>query len=274
MPRILYYGKMEDILVNQPCEASLAKLAGLTMCGSRIAATGGVRLATLGCLVKVQSNLYGLSASHAFERIVKSTSVTIDIPTDRRSQDDSRSESFSDVPDMVQTIEKEYYLVDDVEYELEKVEYSEEPYAPSTRGTEDGDDDPPDYLTEQIMRGTIIFPSDEFNGIMPDLDWALIEVTEGQYQRPNAYITVTGPPEPVFFSKAAPCHPGEERDIVVVSSALTPRRGLLLAGTSFIGGINRPNICEVWNIVLLGARSKCVFILASASLLTWPFRTF
>jgi hypothetical protein len=256
MPRTLHWGKLENLRVYQPCHDSLAGLEKLTMCGSRIAATEDIRLATLGCLVKIQANFYGLSASHAFESIVRSTPLGKGASVGNRPSGNLLSAHSV----TSQKGKDAYYLIDDVEYDNDDDESSVESIVPS--------DNIPDFrsensqnLTEEIMKGNIIFPSDEFfaGTMKPDLDWALIEINEKQYKRPNAYIAVTEPARPVFFSKAASCHPGEQRDIVVISSALNPRRGVLLPGKSFLGGINRPNMCEVWNILLTGEEGECIY---------------
>jgi hypothetical protein len=234
-------------------------LDGLTMCGSRIAAKGESRLATLGCLVMVQSKLYGLSASHAFERIMKGTSDTTETSANDPPDRDYSAEVLPETSALSQTVEEQYYVIDDVGYLLDDTECDLESTAPLEDETERNEGNSQDQ-TDQIMNGTVIFPSDKYDGIMnPDLDWALIEVDERKYQRPNTYIAVTGPSRPVFFSKVALRLPDEQRDIVVITSALNPKRGQLLPGKSYLGGINRPGMSEVWNIYLTESESIYLF---------------
>lgn len=253
MPRTLHWGRLENLRVYQPCHDSLAELGTLTMCGSRIAATGDVRLATLGCLVKIQSRFYGLSASHAFESIVRATPLVIGTSLGRNPPENTLSVHST----MSQKVED---LVDDVEYDTDDEKSSVESIVTSVNNPNVGPESLQD-ITEEIMHGNVIFPSEEFfNGTMkPDLDWALIEINNKRYKRPNAYIAVTESPMPIFFSKTASCHPGEQREIVVISSALNPKRGFLLPGKSFLGGINRPNMCEVWNIVLTEQQGERIY---------------
>ncbi|XMA13369.1 hypothetical protein WAI453_006160 [Rhynchosporium graminicola] len=148
--------------------------------------------------------------------------------------------------------EDECYLVDDVEYDLDSEETSGDTTAPLESYTpfyQDGHRE----VSEKIMTSAMIFPSDGFTHITwPDLDWALVDVTERQHQRPNAYMALTERWGPVFLSEVVKYHSDQQRDIVVLSSALNPGRGLLLPGISFLGGINRLGMCEVWNIVLTG----------------------
>jgi hypothetical protein len=265
MPRTLHWGRLANLRVYQPCRDSLAELEALTMCGSRIAAADNIRLATLGCLVKIQSNFYGLSASHAFESIMRSTPLVIEASVGNRLSDTSLS-----VHSITSQKGKEaYYLIDDVEYDSYDDVSSVDSIAPSDDNSNFRSESPQNS-TEEIMKGNVMFPSDEFfaGTRKPDLDWALIEINEKQYKRPNAYIAVTEPSKPIFFSKAAAGHPGEQRDIVVISSALNPKRGILLPGKSFLGGINRPNMCEVWNILLIGEQGGCICKISWEYLLT------
>ncbi|CZS98718.1 uncharacterized protein RAG0_07332 [Rhynchosporium agropyri] len=259
MPRILCWAcnTVEDIRVDQPYGESSAHLEVLTMCGSRIAALDSLRLATLGCLVRVGSKLYGLSAAHAFEQIVRSKSRPPDLPTGSPRPEDLVSDLLScsfvrDERYFVNDEDECYLVVDDVEYDLDSEETSGDTTAPLESYTpfyQDGHRE----VSEKIMTGAMIFPSDGFTHITwPDLDWALVEVTERQHQRPNAYMALTEPWGPVFLSELVKYHPDQQRDIVVLSSALNRRRGLLLPGISFLGGINRLGMCEVWNIVLTG----------------------
>jgi hypothetical protein len=199
------------------------------MCGSRIAATKDIRLATLRYLVKIQSNFYRLSASHAFESIVRSTQLVMGASVGNRP-----SENLLSAHSITSQEGKDaYYLVDNVEYDNDDNESSIESIVPSNNIPNFRSENSQN-LTVEIIKGNVIFPSDEFfaGTMKADLDWALIEINEKQYKRPNAYIAVTEPARPIFLSRAATCHPGEQRDIVVISSALNPRRGILLPGKS------------------------------------------
>ncbi|CZT44162.1 uncharacterized protein RSE6_04296 [Rhynchosporium secalis] len=223
MPRILCWAcnTVEDIRVDQPYGESSAHLEVLTMCGSRIAALDSLRLATLGCLVRVGSKLYGLSAAHAFEQIVRSKLRPPDLPTGNTQPEDLVSDllSCSFVRDERYFVndEDECYLVDDVEYDLDSEETSGDTTAPLESYTPFYQDAHRE-VSEKIMTGSMIFPSDGFTHITwPDLDWALVEVTERQHQRPIAYMALTEPWGPVFLSEVVKYHPDQQRDIVKVS---------------------------------------------------------
>ncbi|KAL2062849.1 hypothetical protein VTL71DRAFT_5921 [Oculimacula yallundae] len=185
MPRVLHWGTVEDIRVDQPYDDSLAQLEVLTMCGSRIAATDGRRLATLGCLVRVQSKLYGLSASHAFQRMAKSDAPTPEMPADSHQSEDLFSDllscgSMEDEIDLTDDVD-DCCIVDDVEYDLDATESSGNSSEPSGSVTP-ADQDSLQELPVNVMSGVIIYPSDELDDSKKaDLDWALIEVTERQY---------------------------------------------------------------------------------------------
>ncbi len=158
MPRTLHWGRLENLRVYQPCHNSLAKLEALTMCGSKIAATEDIRLATLGCLVKIQSSFYGLSASHAFESIVISTQLVMGASVGHQPSENLLS-AYSITS---QEGKDAYYLVDNVEYDNDDDESSIESIVLSDKipglMSENSQN-----VTEEIVKGNVMFPSDEFS---------------------------------------------------------------------------------------------------------------
>ena len=109
----------------------------------------------------------------------------------------------------------------------------------------------------QGIETSVILPSNELEiSKMPDLDWALVMISEEQNHKPSRYMSTDDVPRPFFFSEVARRHPGNEREILVICPMQNPKRGILLPGISFIGGINRPGVCEVWNLAFPGVQGK------------------
>jgi hypothetical protein len=266
IPRILLWGSEVKIKIHQLMDAFPP---WSTLCGSTISSYDG-SCSTLACLLQIKSGLYGLTVSHAFAHLVKPVSEDVEIRVD---SDPDRGATLDEQP-IESALEDAQFIVDDVEYEsfeADDVQSNTTVLANIQEASRDRRILPP----SQGIEASVIIPSNELEILkMPDLDWALVMISEAQNQKPNLYMSGDDVLRPVFLSEVAQHHPGNERDILVICSMQNPKRGILLPGISFIGGINRPGICEVWNIAFPGAQGKLEWCRNLDALLTTTRRAY
>ena len=284
-PRILYWGRLNDIVVERPCmyrqkRDQKGEQLPATWCGSKVVARDGSKLATLTCLLKVDSQWYGLTAQHCFVEDEERTFPRMEALQEGQPQDLGSIESMSA---WEANFEEDDFVVDDVEYEVEvddtqtdNLTHAAHGYnanqgqliSQSTREPNPGANSISSFSQRvrelyyksnsvDVMETHLIFPTIEleYKG-EPDLDWALIKVEEA-HKRSNLFHTV----EPrgsisKDLEQFAHRHPGEEREVLIMCSPFKCLRGILLCGQSVLGGINRPGSASVWNVVLSRGESK------------------
>ena len=223
----------------------------------------GAKLATLACLLNVDSRWYGLTVQHVLAEAEESV---LSRTESRQPDQPNNLESTESIPAWATTLDRDDFVVDDVEYEIAVNERQEDDFAVA-RGEIDPRDASPfsNRLKELydgakslgVMQTSLIFPIHELeHKEEPDLDWALVEVTE-ENKRPNLFHKVDTH-DSVFrhLERVALCHPGEEREVLIMCSPLRYLRGTILCGQSVLGGINRSGRASVWNVILSRGDSK------------------
>ena len=263
IPRVLYWGKLEDIVVEQPrTSRQIGNHLSPTWCGSKVVSMS--KLATLACLLEVNSHLYGLTVQHVF---AEANGVTASGTKDPEKVQSQNLGSVASIPAWVAILDKDDFAIEDVEYEIavnDKVDtvhksykldsYGMSSFSQRVRELYDG------AKTLDIIHTALIYPTTELKHEQEaDLDWALVEVRE-EDERPNLFPEIKSHDNSLKgFSRVAPHHPGEEREVIIISSSLRYLRGTLLCGHSYLGGITRTGSASVWSIVLSGKESKLEF---------------
>ncbi|KAL3473149.1 hypothetical protein BJX99DRAFT_261579 [Aspergillus californicus] len=244
-----------DVQVNTRHNASSNPWSRLTMCGSKVTGVDG-SCSTLACLVEIDSTIHGLTVGHAFAHFAKQSSGNTDVLRDGDHHDITFTQWQGEWD-----IQDDHLAVHDVEYESpEEDNISVNTAAGSTQcATANTDYTEPQ---EQCFDTALAAPQEQYSKVLqfmnpedpntPDLDWALVQVSSEQSRQPNFHLPVGDHPEPVVLHHVATQHPGQERDVLIIRSLQDSRPGILLRGSSFLGGINRPGPCEVWNIAFSG----------------------
>ncbi|GAB1314239.1 hypothetical protein MFIFM68171_04449 [Madurella fahalii] len=154
------------------------------------------------------------------------------------------------------------YFIDDVEYEsLTEDDGGElDPVDSRSTATKDfhGNQIQISGQTRELKEMLALFPTpDELNesGEL-DLDWALIKLVDQQDWRPNAFVFPNVSSRPVFLSKVAESQPTRAALVFIITGKATPQRGILLPGTSILGGINGRTPSAVWTVALCEPNSE------------------
>ncbi|KAL4935865.1 hypothetical protein BDV06DRAFT_228425 [Aspergillus oleicola] len=218
------------------------------MCSSKITSHDG-SCATLACLLNVDMDVYGLTVAHAFSHLAEHSVEAYEHQVDSGPNTNVSDESESE-------IESEYgiFAVHDIEYETseeDNIAINIPEVAPSA-DTDSGHNVTASQLHGSQQFSTMMHFMDSDNPNTPDRDWALVSVPRELRNKPNCYPSMGNNQSPIPLHVVARHHPGSEREVLVLRSLQSPRRGTLLRGSSFIGGINRTGQCEVWNIAFSG----------------------
>jgi hypothetical protein len=212
------------------------KPLGLTMCGARVVAGEfGERCSTVGCLLRVGTQYYGLTSAHTFEEWT---------PPQTNFEEDSDDDSD----------------FEDDEYDLKLPYPDDDGSSPLSVRLDKGSVDPGSEhagektlkLPNTLPKHKIISPpvdDDTWTSRHPNRDWALVQVTDPSYWRPNIYFSPSEPHVPKFFSKFAPCLPTESRGVYLASSRSPAQYGTLHPIPSYMG-VHGARTCEVWTVSL------------------------
>jgi hypothetical protein len=239
-------GRTAKVHICQDAEASGIRWSDFTMCASRVASENGSS-STIACLIEIDSTAYGLTVAHAFPSLFQPLGAEGET---RRPIYDS---------DFMDSVQGELHLGDndfsddEIEYESSEEEHNfSELDSPPTQDHETSKSDRDFSLDEDEESSTnIMMISDHPDA--PDLDCALTELSNEQSKKPNFYVSPDDSQHPILVREVAQRHPGEERQVLIIHSLSDPRPGTLLCGSSYIGGINRPGQCEVWNVAFSGS---------------------
>ncbi|KAL3462737.1 hypothetical protein BJX64DRAFT_287951 [Aspergillus heterothallicus] len=225
-------------------KTSTPRWLDLTMCGSQVITSDGSG-STLACLLEIDSQIYGLTVAHVFPHLIPL--VCEENQTEQNICDSSGS---ADLASEV-VFEDDAFVKDDIQYDI-----------PDGDTTADHDPLPDVTLEVDKIDGVLQLGKQERSSpilIMepaspntPDLDWALIKVSDEESKKPNFYLAPDDAQKPILLHTIAQHHPGHERPVFVIRTLQDPRPGTLLRGSSFIGGITRAGQCEVWNITFAG----------------------
>ncbi|RDW72593.1 uncharacterized protein DSM5745_07765 [Aspergillus mulundensis] len=242
---LLWASRLADGLqIRQPEGTGNLPWSDLTMCGSKITGYDGSS-ATIACLLEVDSNTYGLTVAHAFAHLVSSFPEKGEPPNGGHNRHVS-GRSFSEFG-----FHDDCFAVNDIEYESTE---EGDTLSDSTGVTVVAvpDSEKRFGVGQEEERSVVLHLKDDGDPSSPDLDWALAEVSNGQSRKPNFCLSTEDPANPRLLHEVAEQHPGAEREVLIIRSIHCPRRGTLLPGSSFIGGINRPSPCEAWNVAFAG----------------------
>jgi hypothetical protein len=255
--RIFFWAEQIELLWGDTADVNLhvhGDSAGLTsspakstLCGALVAAGArGDRRSTLGCVIRVGSQYFGLTSAHTFEK-----------STARETTGDSYE--FDDD-------EPNYYNIDDFEYDFEvsarnagrgQICDDSRYMNPSPRSPLQGSESaaPLTPADESVMACIIRRPPSERPWVVnhDDLDWALVELPGEAYQRPNAYFSEQ---KWILLSEVASERPSKNTEVIIISSRRFVMRGILHSTPSYIGSPKNFRMSEVWTISLSGNDSK------------------
>ncbi|TGO15811.1 hypothetical protein BTUL_0035g00140 [Botrytis tulipae] len=212
----------------------------LTMCGSLV--KYGDRTSTLGLLISMDSKLYGLTVDHLFKNQQGEEQPTIANEAEVLYDEDDSEDS-----------EPEWAWIDDVKYEdFENAECVSDAESVSSGGSHTKitiDRGPNEDYGESINghKADIMFTTDT---TMAYLDWALIEFDDGYYERPNAFFSEDDLANPKFFGILSAAPKTSEVKVFMISGVSGTKKGVMLAGISYIGGKPSEDLCQAWNLIL------------------------
>ena len=253
-PRILYWGKETVNMQMSRNEQAQGSTRGLALCGSKII-LDSQRQATLGCILSLGPlMIYGITAQHAFESAKNEMSHSSP-ESEEEVQDDQRFSSPTSA------LAWEDAVVDDIEYDLSEHQDAIDDADQQRREIEavrEKQHQVEHPLDLRFLKTTVMFPSLELDhSDEADLDWALIEIT--QPASPLAGAEFLSTRDLSFPSHVALECPHEHREVVILTNP--QRRGTLLCGKSFLGGINYPSLMEVWSVIISNGHCKFILLL-------------
>lgn len=229
--------------------------SNLTLCGAGISTSKGRRrISTLGCVIRVGSELYGLTAAHAV-RPLPISEYTSSLLDEEAVEDIGISSANSTATDPDDESLEDDDFIDDVEYlDLSEKAYSEDEQ-PDTPGIEiehnieDREKDQ-DYSIET----TALFPYEQAQD--SDLDWALVRLPDKECWLPNIIVLGGKSGYPVYISDVASSCPIQETNILIINSTNLPVSGKLQPVPAFLGGINGNRPSTVWSVILSDRHGK------------------
>ncbi|KAF5962446.1 ankyrin repeat domain-containing protein [Fusarium bulbicola] len=258
--------------------------SGLTLCGSIISVNQDrTKTSTLGCIIQVGSEFYGLTAAHAVRQsrayrtppLISNTDAELgaDLDGPMASHDLGNWRNSFMACQNVEAVELDDHStsevavdesVEDVDF-VTDVEYEDLLEDDDDHGDDsndfDGSSDPndlfhEDYLISDNQEGMIetqaLFSIEYKQGASKtlDFDWALISLPERGQWRPNAFMSTANSPRALFFSEIATACPEKETEVLIITSGNVIKQGTLQPIPSFLGGINdnRPSI--VWSVTI------------------------
>lgn len=276
-PRTLYCGNepvrihRRQIEASDPLDSRSGPNSNLTLLGSVVELTGAERkFSTLGCVIRVGSDFYGITTMHTFEILESPDLINADTTTDNESfcsdtptavvNDDVESpiddEKMSYEPDLCDAIGEEHYYIDDVEYDdLSEAEYDErDPAECSSLATDEatlhpGVDSDHEKTTQNLRA---LFPTTPQlrDTHELDLDWAIINLTHTGNSHINAFFLPEAPSDPVLLSTVAESRPCQETPVFLITAGGTFRKGFLQPAISALGGVSGKVPSTLWTVIL------------------------
>jgi hypothetical protein len=274
-PRTLYCAKgaVETCsTINMPPESRFMDLhiaSRISMCGAMVEIDGPEDrcFSTLGCVVKIKSSFFGITAMHGLSTVcpepqpleppsgTAAAAITSD-KTMELSQCDQGPSGGSDTHSIDERLEEYGYISDDVEYEDVEEENQEQRFVKNnSKNSISGEFFVPVVRPEILDIHTLREDREE------DLDWALIRLQDPEHWRPNAYICPSTSPSPVFLTALAETVPTHETPVLIITSRAPPRKGLLQPGTSALGGIRGTMSATLWTLILCDQNSESFIFL-------------
>ncbi|KIL87932.1 hypothetical protein FAVG1_08814 [Fusarium avenaceum] len=245
--------------------------ANLTLLGSVVELSGAERrCSTLGCVIKVGSEFYGITTMHTFDALESPDLDNADTATDNESfysdtptavvgndvESPTHNEKMPYELDLYDATGEEHYYIDDVEYDdICEDEYDEQdPVESSSFATDDatlhpGVDSDHENNTQNLRA---LFPTTPQlrDTHELDLDWAIINLTHTGNSHINAFFLPEAPSDPVLLSTVAESRPCQETRVFVITAGGIIRRGSLQPSISALGGISGKVPSTLWTVVL------------------------
>ncbi|KAI4864866.1 hypothetical protein F4820DRAFT_323616 [Hypoxylon rubiginosum] len=267
----------------------------LTLCGLPISQMpGGHRTATLGCVLRVDSGFYGLTAFHGlrpYVRYIKASSSKTQSKPEKR-QSISPEEHLTGGS----TIDKETRSLFEEE-DCDSLEYDDDViYDDLTDEDSEGDDGYSNSDSEsdcgcskgndkekdnhsygrtsgEGLQDNTSGKSLEIEGSLKertsavvafmdtcdyagqDLDWALIHLDQPEQHRPNAFFNSNDPSTITFIQPKAAQLPEQQADVFVLVSPRRVMCGVLQPLPSFLGSIEGTQPSTVWSVIMNGNES-------------------
>ena len=284
-PRTLYWGQrsvriyppvntavtpLESLGSLGPSETTPHIVPELSMCGAVVEVFSNRRFfSTLGCVIKLGSKSYGITSRHGpMEGLQHSQSAdNCDFGTnavaavhvkshEEEHLDRCETDSASTIP------EDEDYYIDTVEYDsMDEGNEEESVFDDSSlKGSLDGHENAAEARVdggEYHNTIALFVPSCELEeSSEQDYDWALIELKDQEEQRPNAVVDPTSGRNVKLIGQVAEIQPRKETPVLIVTGGISPQRGLLQPGSSFLGGCSGSVSSTVWTVILNKQASK------------------
>lgn len=268
-PRILLWGIQRPISKNQDFFSThLPSISSLTLCGHVVRWMGST--STLGCVIRIGTEFYGVTTAHAALRHLGSHSECSRGAAPQRSidaslhvepaQDDVLDWRTSEEGTGLLGLDEDFddYLMDEVEYndlsdddgDDEEVE-DEIGLQRPTLGSDLSPEEIRCLLPRKAEEMSAIFTTqDELHSAGErDLDWALIKLNHPTDWRPNAFIDPDDDNRAIFPSVICRILPNEAAMVFILSNTRT-LQGTLQPIVSVLGGINGRTRAEVWTVTL------------------------
>lgn len=284
-PRELLWGISSRASIDQFPASTIT--SHLTMCGSVLRPLiNDYRCSTLGYVVQLGLDFYGVTASHTFRGVqedegsLRPSETSQNNNTSMRSNKDSPPISMSESSKRIDNLsekrmndqdtdtfadDEEYvtddgeYLTDDGEYESfnnddqiikESIDYNDNQAFVKGKGVSPTN-------VEKSREATILFPKlSEHKPLNEhDLDWALVKLEDPSHWRPNICIDQNQTKVIYMTNNIVEC-PGVETPVLIITALGFPISGTLHSAPTILGGINAKVPSMVRSISLSDSKSK------------------
>lgn len=207
----------------------------VTMCGSTVTYNGCT--STLGLLISVDSDLYGLTVDHLFTKhIVNRRSPVLDeLSTSSEKKTPEMHEDDTDWIDVSWTDDVMYEDLDSTYKSSQHTTAEPEPESKSNRAAVG----PPSWTVSGIKVDCEL----ENDASLSYLDWALIRFDRGYHRRPNAFHLNSN--STLHFIDKHVNRAETIRQVYMISGATGTRKGILIPGHSYIGSGPGQDLCKV-----------------------------
>lgn len=235
----------------------------LTLCATRIYTFSGFsQVSTLGCVLKMGQDYYGLTAGHGIrshtnhhlhnqEPSYKARWESNEIINSLSKEEASTASAFDDdilYESLADEEDSDDY--DNINSEIETCDRESIGFCQYELRYADAKDD---RKSERAMkRGAPIKPpADPSRRMNIDLDWGLIKLTKPEQLRPNLFFNPSSnPPVLTAMSPVPAALPKTETEILIILPSRIVKRGKIQPSMAFLGGINSCKPSEVGCLVL------------------------
>ncbi|KAK6223748.1 hypothetical protein QIS74_03692 [Colletotrichum tabaci] len=254
-PRELLWGPRSTVFLDQGPSTGITSY--LTMCGSLLMSPNNMdRRSTLGYVVQLGPNYYGVTASHTFRSaedepkrpVARGESTHYDRSAVSAEHSDtvltSGGSTYSD--DWIgqrtgnlqieASDDSEEYLMDDGEYESFTDEESDTEHVIGGARKEKGVWQMDWERNETPVVSFSQLAEHEVLGEL-DLDWALVKLEDADNWRPNAVMAKNGT-DVIFLTEFASEYPERETPVLIATSGGAQFSGSLHSIPSVLGGVN------------------------------------